>query len=84
MALEICDISAKAKWQPCAYRKFHWLMKKEVGRLSSWYSSPEEEEAPVRTRKRARMWLVKAQEDVKRAQECIGLHLQGLAVEGRE
>jgi hypothetical protein len=79
MALEICNNSAKAKWQPCAYSKYRWLMEQEVRHLSDWYSGPEEEEAPVHTPKRARMWLVRVHKDVERARDRIGLHLQGLA-----
>jgi hypothetical protein len=30
MAQEICDSSIKAKWQPCAYSEYRWLMEKEI------------------------------------------------------
>jgi hypothetical protein len=54
-------------------------MEKDVRQLYGWYGGQEEEEATVRTRKRARIWLAGVHEDVERARGHIGLHLQGLA-----
>ena len=57
MALEVCDGVTKAAWRPCAYSKY-WLPKQEVRWLNDKYGNLEEEEASVRTRKRARIWQV--------------------------
>jgi hypothetical protein len=29
MAMEICDDSNKAEWQPCAYSNYRWAMEQE-------------------------------------------------------
>jgi hypothetical protein len=54
-------------------------MEQEVRYLYGWYGGLEEEEALVRTQKRAKIWLVGVHKDVERARSHIGLHLQGLA-----
>jgi hypothetical protein len=78
MGLEVFDDWAKADWQLCACRRYPWLLEQKVRWLNDKYGGLEEEEASVRTRKRAWMWLVGAHKDVECTRNHICLHLQRL------
>ncbi len=47
MAMEICDDSNKAEWQPCAYSNYRWAMEQEIRHLYACFGDPEEDEAVV-------------------------------------
>jgi hypothetical protein len=57
-------------------------MEQEIRHLCACFSGLEEEEAPVRTQRRAKAWLAGAHEDVERARDHIGLHLRELTESG--
>jgi hypothetical protein len=76
MAMEICDDSTKAEWQPCAYSSYRWWMEQEIGRLYACFGGPEEGEAVTHAQRKGRTWLAKAHEGVERARDHIVLHLR--------
>jgi hypothetical protein len=76
MAREICNSLTKAEWQPCAYSNYRWTMEQEIRHLYTCFGGLGEEGAVVRAQRRAKVLLAKAHEDVERARDRIGLHLQ--------
>ncbi len=76
MAREICDGLTKAEWQPCVYSNYMWSMEQEIRHLYTCFGGPGEEEMVARAQRRAKVWLAKALEDVERARDRTGLHLQ--------
>jgi hypothetical protein len=76
LAEEVRDTTTKRDWQSCAYHNYRWQMDQEVGHLGALFGGTGEDEVRVKGQRQAKVWMVKAHENVEPAREHIGSRLR--------